>query len=119
MHVINGNKNQVYTCFLPCIQKEAMAKLCMKWTKVIQYAMYFADIARNDACKCSTSLKNYFTCCADKKGEHCIELVCYFLLATNNFFLQALGICALVSATEFFCENLVHHTRRGKLPLQN
>ena len=28
----------------------------------------------NDACKCSTSWKKSFTCCADKKGEQCRQI---------------------------------------------
>ena len=54
---------------------------CMKWTKMCKFLLiillyiHWRDVISDDACKCSTSLKNSFSCCADKKGEHWLQHV--------------------------------------------
>lgn len=84
-HVENSSdkRKKNFKFFLPnsdhCILKGVRAKLSvwsgLKRGKSLFHAciMLWADIISNDALKCSTSLKNPLTCCADKKGENYVS----------------------------------------------
>ena len=58
----------------PCICKEVRRKLSvwhgLIWGKFLFHIIDWADIIINDAYKSSTSLKNSFACCANKKGKY-------------------------------------------------
>lgn len=51
----------------PCIHKEVRAKLYVKWTEMRQISILWTALG-------STSLKDSFACCSDKKGEHHISV---------------------------------------------
>ena len=83
IQLVKGQKsNHLHNIFYQtgtdlCIYKEVRAELSV-WSGVnrckgLFHMMHWADIIRNNACKCSTSFKSSFSCCADEKGEHYIN----------------------------------------------
>ena len=56
-----------------------------------------ALLSIHDTHKCTTSLKNSFTCCADKKGEFCVTSSFMFCLVRFESILQF--VAEMFSAT--------------------
>ena len=87
-----------------CIYKELRAELSV-WSGVNQckglfHMMHWADIIRNNACKCSTSFKSSFFCCADEEGEHYINndnYVTYHKSSLFTFFREGWSVLLLLS----------------------